>query len=78
MFRTSLFLFFFVLPNILFSQQKFKLELTSKLVNNDEIIFSPNFIRVGFENLYKIQLETNVYVEDMSKIFKNKCLKIDF
>ncbi len=71
MFRTSLFLFFFVLPNILFSQQKFKLELTSKLVNNDEIIFSPNFIRVGFENLYKIQLETNVYVEDMSKIFKN-------
>ena len=69
--RTSLLFCIVAFPKILFSQQKFKIELTTKLVKNTDIMFSAPNIRVGLENLYKVQINANDYIKDFSKIVKN-------
>lgn len=69
--RTSLLFCIVAFPKILFSQQKFKIELTTKLAKNTDIIFSAPSMRVGLENLYKVQINANDYIKDFSKIVKN-------
>ena len=58
-------------PKFLFSQQKFKIELSTKLAKNTDIIFSAHRMRIGLENLYKVQINANDYIKDLSKIVKD-------
>jgi len=69
--RTSMLILIIVFPTLLFSQDNFRLELSTKLANNTQITFAAPFIRIGFENLYKVEISTNENVKDFSKVMKN-------
>ncbi|MFN9854638.1 MAG: TlpA family protein disulfide reductase [Bacteroidota bacterium] len=69
--RTSMLFCIVAFPKFLFSQQKFKIELSTKLAKNTDIIFSAHRMRIGLENLYKVQINANDYIKDLSKIVKD-------
>lgn len=69
--RTSMLFCIVAFPKFLFSQQKFKIELSTKLAKNTDIIFSAQRMHIGLENLYKVQINANDYIKDLSKIVKD-------
>ena len=59
-----------LISSLLFAQEKFKITLKSPSYNGDSMIFSPFYIRVGFEGFYKYKLNPNPNITDFSTIFK--------
>lgn len=58
-----------LIPTFMFAQKKFHLELDAPSYINNKLIFSPPYIRRGFEKFYYIKLDTNKNVIDFGSRF---------
>jgi thiol-disulfide isomerase/thioredoxin len=57
--KTCFLLIILLLPSLIFAQNEFRIEIVAPSFNNDSILFSPSFIRRGFEEFYNFKLNTN-------------------
>ena len=60
-------LILFFISNLLFAQNNFELDLTSKDYVNDSLWIGAPMVRSGFGDLYQFKLVENKNLEDLSK-----------
>ena len=70
--KNTLLLLTVLIPSFLFAQKKFKIELDAPSYINDSLIFSPPFVRNGFEEFYNFKLNTSESIIVFGKRFRLK------